>query len=356
MIDMIRTVHPVGQGAFISEKFIKKNGSETIFIYDCGTQNGKSVIEKEIRNCFQEETEIEAVYISHPDNDHANGLDFLIRYCNVKNVYLPYLSPQAAVIAMIKYKCQEESGDGDLCSEFVSELIFYSFYNDFSEEEQKFPDIHIVNINLPNIRSIKAENIAVWKYIAFNNENKQIKQKFSDLLEAEGISSDLLSNMNSFTHLWNNTSQRNILKRAYKKLDGGINANSLGLVSYPESESCKIYTVYSYIKNHRTFSESKTGAVYTGDMDLSEKSKILSKKIHKAEHTGLLQLPHHGSKNNYCSECIKYFDIFIANAGYKNPYGHPSGFVIDDLIKNDKQLYTVTEQSGSRYIEYIKIY
>ncbi len=369
MADMIRTVHPVGQGTFISEKFIERNGKETIVVYDCGSQNGKSVIEREICNSFEKGTEICAVYISHLDNDHVNGLEFLIKHCRVKKVFLPYLSPKSLFMTMVKYKCETESGETDLCSELVSDLIYYS-HERMSEQfatfknadySNVFPEIYFVRSNNICVQNIDTENTDIWKYLAFNNENKKTKKKFFELLISEGIPEAFATDINSFSRLWDNLEYRNILKKIYKKLDGGINANSLGIVSYPLTNAYKepidhpclkhkSCIMYSYNKR-----QDNAGAIYVGDMDLSDTESDFYKTRYKGNQIGLLQLPHHGSKNSYSTRCAENIEAFIACAGYANRYGHPSGFVIDDLLKKRKELHTVTEHPGSRYREHIVI-
>lgn len=367
MISMIRTVHPVGQGAFISEKFIK-SGQETTVVYDCGSQSGKSLVEREIRNSFEKDAPIQAVYISHLDNDHVNGLEYLIQHCRVKKVYLPYLSPKSLLMTMVKYKCEEESGENDLCSAFVSELIYYSHerfpeqfqaFNDIKSNE-RFPKIYFVPPMDINVQEIEAESINIWRYLAFNNENTKIRHEFFEMLKAEEIPDEFLTDINSFSRLWDNLTYRNTLKKIYKRLDGGINANSLGIVSYPLTEAHKDYINCPCLKckgcmPHHHISKSKPGAIYVGDMDLSDTKSDFYKRRYESKYIGLLQLPHHGSKNNYHPMCTEGIEVFIACAGYSNPYGHPSGLVVDDLMLKRKELHTVTEQPGTRYREHIII-
>ncbi len=364
MINMIRTIHPVGQGGFISEKFVVSGGKETVVVYDCGSQNGKSIVEREIRNCFQQNAEIRAVYISHLDNDHVNGLEFLINYCRVKNIYLPYLSPQARLMSMIKYKCDEESGTDDLCSDFIWDLIDYGTNERLPESlfllNREPPRIHFVNQNNFNIQKVDVENTDIWEYLAFNNENVKIKRRFLEMLEKEGIYPEQLRDAGSFSYLWGKLKIRNALKKIYKKLDDGINANSLGVISYPLTASCKSRINCGCLKCKHCIlncweTELKTGAIYVGDMDLSDMKSDFYINRFRGNSIGLLQLPHHGSKNNYRTECTENIDVFIANAGYSNRYGHPSGLVADDLLINGKELHTITEKPGSRYREHIII-
>lgn len=95
---MIRTFHPVGQGAFYTEQF---NNGFTI-VYDCGSETNISFVEKEIRNTFQQGDSIDAVFISHLHNDHINGLEFLLNYCNVSKIFLPLIAPADKILLQIE--------------------------------------------------------------------------------------------------------------------------------------------------------------------------------------------------------------------------------------------------------------
>ena len=89
---VIRSFLPVGQGAFYKETFYSDGLDKPIsIVYDCGSSTGLDYIEKNIKNNFDKKDDIKAVFISHFDEDHINGLEWLLRYCNVK--YLFSVSP-----------------------------------------------------------------------------------------------------------------------------------------------------------------------------------------------------------------------------------------------------------------------
>ena len=95
-----RIIHPVGQGAFYSEKIHINNQSFNI-VYDCGSNtsykvNGKKkVVQTEVRSYYHKEETINLLFISHFDNDHVNGLEYLKDHCNIKCVIMPLLTPSA---------------------------------------------------------------------------------------------------------------------------------------------------------------------------------------------------------------------------------------------------------------------
>lgn len=100
---MIRSFLPVGQGAFYCERF-KLNPDEKNLInvvYDCGSSNGAKCVEKQIKANFREGEIIHAVFISHLHNDHINGLEFLLKYCNVKNIFFPLTEKVDTEISLV---------------------------------------------------------------------------------------------------------------------------------------------------------------------------------------------------------------------------------------------------------------
>lgn len=88
---MIRSFLPVGQGAFYCEQFGGFAETERVnIIYDCGSSTNVKLVEEQIKNNFQKNEIIHAVFISHLDNDHINGIPFLLKYCKVKKIFFRY--------------------------------------------------------------------------------------------------------------------------------------------------------------------------------------------------------------------------------------------------------------------------
>ena len=88
----MRTFYEVGEGLFTVERVAGFN-----FVYDCGGQrfddnNGGKGIRTIVKETFSEGEEIEAVFISHYDNDHINGIYTLLTHCKVKRLILPMMS------------------------------------------------------------------------------------------------------------------------------------------------------------------------------------------------------------------------------------------------------------------------
>ena len=90
-----RTFHPIGQGAFYTEEFHFESDKTYRVVFDCG--GNENIIGNIVKNAFYHrdedspQTVIDAVFISHFDDDHVNGLPFLFQYYDVRNLVLPLL-------------------------------------------------------------------------------------------------------------------------------------------------------------------------------------------------------------------------------------------------------------------------
>lgn len=74
---LIRTFHPVGFGAFYTEKHIDPTSKQSInVVYDCGTLHNKHYIKDAIRSYFKQGDYIDLLIISHFDIDHIKGIPF----------------------------------------------------------------------------------------------------------------------------------------------------------------------------------------------------------------------------------------------------------------------------------------
>ena len=104
---MIRSFLPIGQGGFAVEQFSR---NKINIVFDCGTKTNigkvgsQKLVEALICRTFEPGEQIHMVFVSHLHDDHINGLPFLLRYCKVKRIYLPYLTPveQAITIFLLQ--------------------------------------------------------------------------------------------------------------------------------------------------------------------------------------------------------------------------------------------------------------
>ena len=91
-VQVQRIFYPVGHGAFYVETFHDCEGEFFTFVYDCGSSN-KNLI----KNCIEDAVKkgdfinIKALFISHFDEDHVNGLEYLQTYMDSNTkVFIPF--------------------------------------------------------------------------------------------------------------------------------------------------------------------------------------------------------------------------------------------------------------------------
>ena len=91
-LQVVRTIHPVGQGAFYSETLHRPEiNNDKHIVYDCGVLPYSSRLEEEIKNFLPDGSTIDIMFISHFHADHVNGLKLLSRKYKIKNVVLPQI-------------------------------------------------------------------------------------------------------------------------------------------------------------------------------------------------------------------------------------------------------------------------
>lgn len=93
---VIRTIHPVGQGAFYTEEFFDNDHNRILtVVFDCGskTKIGRSnCINKVVSGAFVEGQTIDILFISHFDTDHVNGINKILKNRrHIRYVVLPQL-------------------------------------------------------------------------------------------------------------------------------------------------------------------------------------------------------------------------------------------------------------------------
>jgi hypothetical protein len=92
-IDATGTQWGVGQGGFFTQTVsFSEHGDERLvmrFVYDCGTKSSFRELTNAIKSYvagLPDGSTVEAIYISHLDEDHVNGLSFLAAELNKRNV------------------------------------------------------------------------------------------------------------------------------------------------------------------------------------------------------------------------------------------------------------------------------
>ena len=355
---LTRTIHPVGQGGFYSET-IQDNGNETTIIYDCGGKS-KAFMASYLDKWLYGRPRIDAVFISHLHDDHVNGLEHLLTHTNVRYLFLPQMTPDMLCEAIV-YNSINGRGPSGRINEFIIELWRRS------ESNQR---TRIVQINPPQGESGEFEltgdgsigsmiesgtRLLVgkrWMYIPYNppidQENDYMGgfyQFFKEMIKVEAF---YLEDLPGIVRKIGTKKCREI----YEKYFGpDHNAYSMTVFSgnrrWPEWIRVQEPWVY------RAF--ETPNCLYTGDFDANRLfNKLRDFYSPFWDDISSIQVPHHGSDNNYHPSLYGHAVRGFVSVGEQNRYHHPSLQTIMDIRDQGCCPLLVTERASTqREYQYI---
>lgn len=375
-----RTFHPVGQGAFFTEQFYNDDATTLLYnvVYDCGSRSKgiKTQMERSIRNVFHDKKEIDVLFLSHFDEDHINFVKTLKDngHLSGTKIFIPMLA------------AEEWLG----IEPYVSNYHYILSLNDSTQGRTrvirvKFDGEEVGELTHNNdpiiIEKIEGDTISsgsllqpnlpvhdvVWYYAPFNVQFNELIEEFREKLKNEGLEYEKLTDKD---YVLGNIS---ILKQIYgnfgKKPSVGtaINLNSLLVMSYPKDadKCCFVDSIRmsGYYWEHWMYHHNWSypgSCLYTGDTSANETfvwqriEKIIDHCLGRDYTLGLLQIPHHGSKNSYDNKLLESQRFF---AGFTNYDPYYRQHIFDDNLAmkfaiNHKPLILVTRDYCSKYEEY----
>lgn len=364
-----RTFHPVGQGAFYSERHPVFN-----IVYDCGNWKNSKAAQKVVNQAFDKNNTIDILFISHFDYDHVSMIGTLRDSVNsIKHVVLPLLHDDEKIL--LKAFNHFHANSAQLNQLIDDPQAFFGddarivYVNPTEQSESPIND-NQESINLENL-SAKQINSGVkiqlnpgydWIFIPYNYENTTRSKMLKDELIKEKIS---ISDLKNVGFLTKNSKK---IKGIYEKIDGNINENSMIVYSGPLYENYHfvdahynclwdwhyLYRYHHYVNFHDLC--HKPACIYSGDTDFN-KVQIHNIFRHYWKNVGTIQVPHHGSKNSFnFSFGFHKGGCFICpvSFGTNNTYGHPSGKVLEELLQCENIPIAVTEKMDSTFIEIIE--
>ncbi|WP_418408035.1 MBL fold metallo-hydrolase [Alistipes sp.] len=370
-MDVIRTFHPIGQGAFYTERFVNNGDDVGIIVYDCGSDN-KNTLTRSIPGCFPKGAEIDILFVSHFHADHINGIATLRNNYNIKKVVLPLVRPEdKAIIKIYNFVSKGERAYLEMhqiidnpegffrSKDYSSELVFVRPTDESRGEFVRDNTLPIDKLRSEDvIDSYQGIIFHNWIYIPFNyKEDGRIKE-FKAALEAEGIKIEDWDDS-----LFGDAEKVEKIKKAYKRLSGGLNGNSLMLYSgtlTPNKSSRSIGRfIYSgpYPFWTRSYVDNLCGCLYLGDANLNDPDmfKTIAHTLYPYTPTiGLIQIPHHGSIDNYNKGILdvnKDNQRYMLSYGTNNKHGHPAQYVTSDILSAGKYLALVNEDSRSIFVQ-----
>ena len=381
-MEVIRTFHPIGQGGFYTETF-DDSKNKSMIVFDCGGNSKKFM--KEYMDSFlpsDKKAIIEAVFISHLHNDHINGLEYLLRKANVKKIFLPQFTPNH-LFNVFFYNAAYGSGREN-CNNFVLSLVqstkssnkiidtLLVQVEEFDGDEGRQDNIPIQNYSnqnglLKHGLPLTYEN--TWVYIPFNPKSK--KPNFDNLadptkeaLKAIYKEEDICKQAEYLVEFIKgiNVSE---CKKLYKQMFGGIhNSQSMTLFSgmltldptirrqrFLHSPYCRFWP-YRYRCYKQNLTCIDTNFLYTGDYeaaDLSKMSELRNFYISMSVWDTIcgVQIPHHGSRDNYAADLYENQCYAIASAGASNKYHHPNIDTLINIFHQRCMPFVVTEAKNT---------
>ncbi len=363
-MNLIRIFHPIGQGAFYTERHKFDNRAFTI-VYDCGSKTLKEVeLERKISSTFRKDESIDILFISHFHEDHINGLDFLKKHCKIKRVVIPLLDEKAKVLIKISNFINGYSNTEliDSPQAYFGEDVSIIFIEINSSENIKRNNIDderreiITDIAGGRRRTFSSGTVFVasenakWFFIPFNYKYDERSIEFENALHSEGVALSDINTINDMYHY-----KTKVIK-AYEAVNKNLNEVSMILFSGKRSDDfihSFNYCHHFCMKYH--FHSHQSGCLYLGDVNLRRKdivTDIRSCLIKYWQFIGTLQIPHHGSIDNFDGSILAqnmYSAVF--SYGTNNIYGHPSDKVIGDVSANYTYPHLVTEEQSSIVIQ-----
>lgn len=196
-----RTFHPVGHGAFYTERFYNDNGDNVAnIVFDCGSYEGpgsgksKPYFDKQINDIVdtifplcEDKTKIAALFISHFHTDHINGIPRLLNNCKVERIIMPKLTDDLLLelflyeIIYHQFSAAEAQNSLDSFLNTVKHIkIEVEIDCSDNDEAVDFEEIEIDKIGVGYLISkpIIINVQSLWKYIPFSTKEKksQLKQ------------------------------------------------------------------------------------------------------------------------------------------------------------------------------------
>ncbi|TYA92332.1 MBL fold metallo-hydrolase [Seonamhaeicola marinus] len=352
--ELLKIFHPIGQGAFISERHDNFN-----IVYDCGvdwTNRNSKYVNQLVKKSFKRGTKIDILFISHFDYDHVSKIPILQANFRIKKVVLPFLSNENKFLLSAFYKgigvTQDIQSIIDSPEDYFSDSQVIQVQPLDSDGEQSEDSIlKIDDIKNSQIKSGTKIRIDYWEYIPFNLDHIRRTKQLVSLLKSEGIDPKKLTNNFVYTE-----QLRKKLKKIYSKVKGDINQNSMVIYSGPISSNlsnlrcypinCQIIPFNAYLRLH----PDEISSIYTGDSNMNDYdlSKLFGTKWKRVT---MFQIPHHGDIKSFNIKQL-YNKSYLCpiNFGSSNTYGHPSNNVLAELAKNNQYIKLVTEDPSSIFM------
>lgn len=399
-ITMTRTFHPIGHGAFYTERFMQGGKYKFTAVFDCGCfearKKGMSYarytnrINKAVDSAFSPLEEVDLLFISHFHADHINGIKHLTGRCDVKHIIVPQLTPNIVIEAYVFNYIQTATGQGDNNTANSSvNLWIRELYNhrgndnteafprvievmpatEIPEEQEgqerggETPPTHYSKLDSKGGVLSPRETIdycpseepdrLLWRYIPFNPPCSNAEQ----LLNVSPFKEAVVNGRVDFEKLdiILKTTDIEEIKKVYQKTYGNHNSYSMvvfsgiGAPEWWDIHDCCL--LCGRIRYHRSLCFCMYNCLYCGDFEANANYPRANNNCDQlrrfyGEHwfeVGILQVPHHGSEHNMNVSLYEPEKVCIISAGETDEYGHPDEPVLQAIRQANSIPIIVTE-------------
>lgn len=367
IVRLSRIIHPVGQGAFYTERFFDSDGN-TLYtiVYDCGS-SPKSFVNNEIHSFFVQDDVVDILFLSHFDKDHISGLDELKKVCEINTVIMPLLNSVQKMYMLSQGINKMLITDPKRYFD-SSRIVYVSPISSESKDERDYSDL---GQELNSGTRIHIPKECSWVYVPFNYDSNARQdfflEKFKKIDELKNVDFDNDEEVNQIV-LNADVKLISKLNKVFRgSMSDGANRVSMLLYSGPLHSGGSILSDIEVHFNNWYEVEGKlnvsSAALYLGDTDLNQDGLLteLRLQLDQLSHNiGMIQLPHHGSKRNFSRELSKFCEqskvcLYFASFGTDNRFGHPSSSVVEQVVLNNGKFVGVTEKRDSMLLgKYIK--
>ena len=395
-----RIFHPVGQGAFFSEHFLLESG-KSIFniVYDCGTNSTKpeNMVENNADNMFSclANNHVDVLFISHLDDDHVNKIKYLIekKYVDEKTIIIMPLYNEEEVLCISLAINKDLTKLFSILKKINSTILFVKPIDieSLSSSEGERLDLSEISYNTDYIsifdlsgRIIPSSSVLTYKGIWNYRTASLLESSQKEFLDE--IKKSVIVNENDLNRIFSLFKKKNIkgsedekkykeIKRIYDNVGNKIktskiNINSLLLLSYPHEEIDTSHLSYrfpfynSFDYNHLVcfnFNCLRSiyvgSCLYTGDTFMGKNKNIdycdsvIKWSDKYCRNLEFLQVPHHGSRNNYSESFIhdrRYAFAFTNFDSRKNIYDPLLGI---KFMYDCRPFFCITEKKESYFMQ-----
>ena len=387
---MVRTFHPVGQGAFYSEQFRSGNGDGFRIVYDCGTKTSKEKVDSVtvVQDAFKDNKPIDILFISHFDEDHVSMISELLnQHAIIKLVVLPLLPVEETAVLQAHYR-----HEGNTIGELLLADPVGFFHNkaavlrvestgnepvelppNHAEVSRNSPRDSNVIIIKPNGERVDAElgnsvNIPSgaqifvprhsWCYIPHNYKYSQRHHALlNELAKRANIDPKRLREAAYIAEKSTELNQVYISLKTAKC--GNINENSMLVYSGPWQRHRGITHGWRELfldgRELNCWFEDRPACIYSGDSDFK---KVKIHEVYKRlwKNVGTVLIPHHGSGRSFSAEFLgKNDSVYICpiSAGRHNQHHHPAPTVLKEILIRHSLPLIVDECPCSKLSQHI---